>query len=302
MFHVPLRYMNTQRESKLLQAIHHAAVGGDIFLLRDLFAEWDILASQTPESKLAKSGRQTKCKLWQVLMGATYNGDLGIVLFLLDVRGARIHQAPISIAVSRKYWSILRVFIDHGWDINKPTGPDDYPLLGYHLDDAEAIRGLLEAGANPKLSKPEDEDINIPSEAGSTGTVESLKLMREYGVDFKKSNALHWAAGDDEDKGNRIPVMTYLLDEVGIPIDQFDYAYDEGRVIKAVDLCYHNGTALHYAILGKKTENVEFLLSSGADQKVKNLRGETPLDLAQKENWDEGIRLLESWFQHTSPS
>ncbi|KAF4963961.1 hypothetical protein FSARC_8096 [Fusarium sarcochroum] len=277
--------------------MYDAANGGDIILLQDLFAQWDLLASQTPKSKLAKSGRHRKSTFGRVLRGAVESGDLNIVVYLLDVRGVEIHQIPVTIAVNRNHWNILRAFIDHGWDINKPTAPGDFPILGYYVDNVETARGLLEAGANPNLARADDEDISIPNEAAMNGTVEVLKLMREYGVDFNKTDALNFAAGDDERAGNRIPVMAYLIDEVGLSINRLDYANAEEAA--GVHERWQNGTALHHAVLGKATENLEYLLARGADRNVKNLRGETPLDLARKNEWDEGIRLLESWPQYT---
>jgi len=57
---------------------------------------------------------------------------------------------------------------------------------------------------------------------------------------------------------------------------------------------YCGDTALHWAVLTKDTARVQLLLVYGADYKIKNNRGKTPLDFAKKYKCLECINVLKT--------
>lgn len=54
------------------------------------------------------------------------------------------------------------------------------------------------------------------------------------------------------------------------------------------------GTALHYAVLNHQLAMTKHLLASGANGSITTRKGSTPLMLATKMNWTEGIECIKS--------
>ncbi len=87
----------------------------------------------------------------------------------------------LSAALAWKDESLLRKVIANGADVNRIPGRAITPLaLAVHYDNAEGLRILLEAGANPQIV---DSDGETPyAQALRRQRHEILKVFNEYGV------------------------------------------------------------------------------------------------------------------------
>ena len=52
-------------------------------------------------------------------------------------------------------------------------------------------------------------------------------------------------------------------------------------------------TALHYAFFKNSTDVIKILVQHGARTDIKNIKGETPIDLACRRNYKEAVALLQ---------
>ena len=66
-----------------------------------------------------------------------------------------------------------------------------------------------------------------------------------------------------------------------------------GATVDAVNNDKH--TALHFAAYMGKIQVVEELLNAGADKALKNINGDTALDLAQNKGHPAIVKLLRDW-------
>ena len=100
-----------------------------------------------------------------------------------------------------------------------------------------------------------------------------------------------------------------LLD-IGVPIDSVDVlgytalrrAAINNRTNVTIVLCNREAdvnkrsgdqsTALHEAALNNSTDVIEVLLKYGASTNIENRYGDTPIDVARRENHDAAVRLL----------
>ncbi|KAF7551974.1 hypothetical protein G7Z17_g4622 [Cylindrodendrum hubeiense] len=161
------------------------------------------------------------------------------------------------------------------------------------LPSEELVRWCLEHGADPKF-RSAGGNIDIPSVAGKFASVGSLKLLKEYGADFTKSNALHSAAGSP--RPGRIEAIEYLVDEAGVPINQREWEYDGKQFEEWKSMGV--GTALHCAVKGKHLEAVRFLISKGIDQKIRDTKDRQAVDLARDVDFAEAVALMEASQQN----
>ena len=125
--------------------------------------------------------------------------------------------------------------------------------------------------------------------AGIEATLSVVKLLRHYGADYTRTNALHYAA--EGTKPGRLKVMAYLIHEVGFLINQLELEY--------FPIVYRDyfrnvlGTALHSAVKRKFEKTVKFLLENGADRNKEDTDGLKPIDLARQYDFEAGIQLLQ---------
>ena len=133
-------------------------------------------------------------------------------------------------------------------------------------------------------------NLSIAGAAADMAHVETFRLLKEYGTDFTKTNALHRAARSSR-KG-RLEVMAYLLDEAGVNINQFEYEHDPDY-FKDGPQRIGVGTALHAAVAAKCTDNVKLLVERGIDKGLADAKGRKAVDRAREMNYAQGLALLE---------
>ncbi|KAL6354411.1 hypothetical protein LRP88_11742 [Fusarium phalaenopsidis] len=215
-------------------------------------------------------------------------GNSEVIGYLLNM-GLMFQTDVLVRAARRCHWGVIKAHLDCGWWIDGYLSSDsEPPLLGRLIHKEECVRGLLELGANPKAMYVDD-SYDIPHLAGRAASPAIIQLLREYGVDFKETNALHEAAHREGDL--QIDTMTYLLDEIGVPINKLTFPYQWEFSCTWVGCCC--GTALHCAVETGNMDKVEFLVGRGADPNVKNEDGKSPLDLAKEKGFADAVRVFE---------
>lgn len=85
--------------------------------------------------------------------------------------------------------------------------------------------------------------------------------------------------------------MTYLLDDVGVPVNQYVWGYDDNKFDK--NKTSVTGTALHAAVRAKCLDNVKFLLERDIDRDLKNVGGSRAVDLTREEGMEQVLALFE---------
>ncbi|KAF4472219.1 Heterokaryon incompatibility, partial [Fusarium albosuccineum] len=184
---------------------------------------------------LGKSQREIE--IWALVRRAVLEGDL-----------PKLHDAFVR-------WNKLAGETPESFHSER----DDDGLL---VDREEFVRGLLELGADPR-GTVRGGSSRLTFRAGERAPVSVLRMLREHGIDFKQSNALHAAA-----RSNSTEVVAYLLDEAGVPINQVWLTEEEPS---GSWLDQRGETPLHYASRTyDPVHNIKFLLAKGADRTMRN--------------------------------
>ncbi|KAI9718521.1 MAG: hypothetical protein M1812_003972 [Candelaria pacifica] len=196
------------------------------------------------------------------LRTAIHRDQPEIVRYLLD-NGADIQdQSVLSSTMFCRSVEIFETLIEKGWDINT------FPILGSMLKDPELVKWFLAHGADPNIGEPGE----ILNTAASASSVATFKTLLQHGTDISQSLSLHNAAGAKEDI-SRIPMLTFLVDELGLDVNASDEMRGpNGRV----------GAPLHYAIRTGGLEKVRFLVERGASLVEKNEINAIALEEAEK--------------------
>ncbi|EHK99739.1 Ankyrin repeat-containing protein [Glarea lozoyensis ATCC 20868] len=229
--------------------------------------------------------------LHRVLITAAESGQVDIAEILIKRYGCITCTPAVFAAFKREQWGILKLFIKHGWNINSAVGGSNmYPVLKFVIKSEAKSRWCLDHGADPTL-RTAALDHSVASVSGGLAPLSVVKLFREYGIDYTKTDALHEAAWWGSRRPGRVEVMAYLIYEVGYPINQVEHDYlpDVRRMYALNGL----GTALHKAVKGECKETLKFLLENGADRGIADMCGNKPIDIAKEMGFKAGIRLLE---------
>ena len=135
--------------------------------------------------------------------------------------------------------------------------------------DLEAVRALLDAGANPN-TRCQVVDRAVVFVAIQRADAGMVRLLHRYGADLRSASnqpLLHAQSSAFDDN----PLIALLV-ELGLQPDEQDES---------------GWTALHHASSVGYTRNVETLLKSGADPRVATAHGLTAADLANRNGWVE---------------
>ena len=141
-------------------------------------------------------------------------------------------------------------------------------------NDIDFVKLCLSHGADPNRNMFE-EDRTALAAVAETASVDIATLLLDHGAKLKNSGAIVVAAAE-----GKADMVQFLLakgadiDEMGIH-HPHDRRYDETV-----------GSALHQAVRKGHPEIVSLLLREGASLDLKDLRGRTPLALAEAEGND----------------
>lgn len=307
MFHVPLEFGPTPREEEIYRKMRDAARDGDLPRLRQEFERWNMLKDEElkPPGRMApRWPRRVHPELSLVSREIAMQGNSEVMGYLLNM-GLGFEPGNILRAARRCHWGVIKTHMDCGWRIDDCLRyQEEPPLLGYALGESrsivvlkvrrrrlihkeEVVRGLLQLGADPKANYG-DRRFDLPHLAGQRASPAVMELFREHGVDFVKTNALHAAAHREGDL--QIDTMTYLLDEVGVPIDRLAFQFKKENQLWIGCCC---GSVLHCAVSDGNMDKVEFLAGRGADPNLGNEDGRSPFDVAREKGFEDAIRIFE---------
>jgi hypothetical protein len=147
--------------------------------------------------------------LYDSLSIAIQRNHVEIVQYLLD-RNVHDEDLPAELAVRARAFDILELFLKCGWDVNKPMGPNEPPILGYDLQslttsdtylplssiplstsDAEITAWLLDHGADP--NRRCDWDLTPTSYAMREAPFDMIEYLFSRGADVSSGQLLHHA-------------------------------------------------------------------------------------------------------------
>lgn len=144
--------------------------------------------------------------------------------------------------------------------------------------DLEAVRTLLEFGANPNIrSRRSQTALSWAAQSPSEHRCEIVKALLDHGVDP------NW-----HDHQRRVPLINGAADKDESPFIKL--MVDAGADVNWRDC--HKRTALGYCAKMNRPENTRYLLQRGADASIADHWGYTPLVEAVYQNHHDVLRIL----------
>ncbi|KAK7978656.1 hypothetical protein PG988_006146 [Apiospora saccharicola] len=126
---------------------------------------------------------------------------------------------------------------------------------------------LLDYLVSINLRPTYETSATVLNRAAAHGSVKTFRLLLQSGASMRHPGvlALHTAAASHEE--DRISVMEYLLDELGVDLEGLDGTDSESTPVNRHDIY---GKPLHYAIGNSQWVTVNWLVRCGADLATKN--------------------------------
>jgi len=220
-----------------------------------------------------------------MVQAATHNAA-DVVAFALE-RGAPVTDQVMSGIASSGAFNAHRVLIEaKAIDIDYfiPWFGDILGLAA-RKNNLEWAKFCLEHGANPNLNMV-DEYKTVLAAVAEDGNREVADLLVKHGAWVRGSGAIVLAG-----EAGKTEMVRFLLDngadinEVGVEDPTDDRS--DGDV----------GSALHKAIENGHVDTALLLIESGADVSLKNARGQTARDLAEKCGQTEVLEAIEQSSQ-----
>ncbi|KAI9368188.1 ankyrin repeat-containing domain protein [Aspergillus egyptiacus] len=191
------------------------------------------------------------------------------------------HGIMTSVVVNDSF-AVYRLIVEHkAVNVNYyvPWYGDILGTMAYD-NRMDWVKFCLEHGADPNSSLVE-EHLSALACAATTGNIEMVDLLLQYGAQLKGSNAIPKAALE-----GHLDMVKHLLskgadiDEIGTKGPAGDERYDD------------MGSPLHHAATEGYTEMALFLIDAGANIHLKDPLGRTPEDLARENNHTEILHAL----------
>ncbi len=222
----------------------------------------------------------------QRMIHAALTGDKAELIAAIEA-GATTQDMneALRAAASRGHVDIINYLIEHGAmvDGTTPNNHNTPLMLAVEYNQVEAVRVLLNAGANPNPIDDYGDTALLQATrkttriAGNNGSIEIAKLLIEKNADThavsrsSKTTPLMYAM-----RSNDIELIRLLL--------------NKGADINEKNL--HGETPLMYAAAWVDTPVFTFLLRHDPDVTTQTWRGKTALDYATKENKAELVQAL----------
>lgn len=188
-------------------------------------------------------------------------------------------------------------------NVNARTSYHDTALaLSSKCGSLEIVKLLINKGAVVNTSnKWGDTPLHF---AASAGNLEIVKLLVQKKADIYKKNYLHYTPLFSAAINGNLECVKYFIEELGLDVNSRDkmgmtllmrvvyqekehfevvrYLVERGAYIN--EWCQGKYRALHYAAMRGHNNTVEYLLKNKANANARSIFGETPLDLALKNN------------------
>jgi len=199
---------------------------------------------------------------------------LGVVLLAAAV-GLVGCASPIAKPALRGDVATTRRLLDEG---HSPNGADRKKRSALELavlrQKTEVVQLLLERGANPNIVGPYRK--TPLQHAAERGTGPIAELLVKAGADINVLGRYQAPPLFDAIYANKPDVAEVLI--------------RSGAHLDVTEPRRAGGTALHAAVQKKDSEIVELLVKAGADTSIRNLKGQTPAEVAN----ETGLELIAS--------
>ena len=224
------------------------------------------------------------------------------------------HSTPVMIASAHGYTEIVTWLVGQGANVEAVDGDGRKAL--WHAScsrHVNIVTVLIERGGANTLGGSDPQSPTALMAAASKGHVDVVGYLMDHGADYtvrcQGDNALYYAT-----MYNQLKVVKVLI-EKGMDIngDCTDSGYTAlmltslwGRVATVEYLCKHPSlgcinarsrhgyTALHYSCGdGRDIQITKILLEAGADPRITDSEGRTPLERALSQNNQGVVPLLE---------
>ena len=233
-------------------------------------------------------------------------------------------------AARQGHIEVVKLLLDRGTTVNATTGVHWTALhCAARVGHIEAVRVLLDRGAT--IDATTNNGWTALHQAVILGHIEVLKLLLDRGAAVDATTNENWTALHHAASNGHSKAVQVLLDR-GTSIDATN---NEGRtalheacasamealssryfgVVKvlfelergtgtstSINVADRSGdTALHCAVRNPSTntEMIQLLLDNGANTDLKNVDGETALDIARRLGWEHRVTLLTSTAHNT---
>ncbi|PQE17523.1 hypothetical protein CJF30_00009521 [Rutstroemia sp. NJR-2017a BBW] len=191
---------------------------------------------------------------------------------------ADIYQTVLSLAISRASPGLVKRLIDEGADVHAKTTIQLVPWSGY---DERVVRDFTPLHAGSLFLSHKGIQIVLENRGGDIDISDML-----VGRDSSGSLPLHWAAGSFNQPDNEV----WARDDIVAQATNTINLLLQGGNSSSVNIPDNRGnTALHLASSGEAHTGskhslvaraiVKLLLEHGADARLRNQKGQTPLHL-----------------------
>jgi uncharacterized protein len=205
-------------------------------------------------------------------------------------------------AVDTKRIEVAKILLAAGANTSIPIYGEISPplMIAAAKGDIEAAKILVEAGADVNQIEPRSGDFALMSAASSGSEKVFLYLapMTNIQLREKAKGALPFGIKSRELEENANFFITKITDYIiNRDTKGIERTIEEiiDRKIDINNFDETGNTALNLAVSRKNITIAYMLLKSGANVKIKNINGETALDIAFKLDHDEMVKMLTEW-------
>ncbi|MDR0193960.1 MAG: ankyrin repeat domain-containing protein [Myroides sp.] len=184
-------------------------------------------------------------------------------------------------AIKKNDLIAVKQLVERGVNLEIQNVKGETPLMyAVYLKYNSIAKALIEAGANVNA---QDKILNSPFlYAGAEGNLEIVQLSLKHGADFTVFNRYNGSALIPAAEKGHIEVVKLLVNYPGYPIDHVNRL---GWTALMEAIVLSDGGFLH-------TNIVDELIKGGVNVNIPDADGITPLQHAQKRNYQGMIKLL----------
>jgi ankyrin repeat protein len=198
--------------------------------------------------------------------------ECGADVNLCDITGV----APLHLATHRWSIEVMAALLDKGADIEVKDCLGRTPL--FYACCLDKVEFLVEKGANVNVRTKHG--LSLLHHAAELLDVEMMAYFLDKGIDIESC----------DDKGNTPLFHALLSDWTGFTHEHESDFFGDGLLAAYFD----NGMGVN-----AKTDAVKFFLDRGANVQVRNRAGESPLDLARRDEQEDIVGLLLRYWAET---
>lgn len=228
--------------------------------------------------------RRTLVLLFIVFMGGTTIACNSNDNNLTNVNGVTdMKEVSLFSAISTNDITKVKQLLSKGVDLEQRNDKGETVLMyAVYQKNNTIARLLIEAGSNVNT---QDKILNSPFlYAGAEGNLEIVQLSLKHGADFTVFNRYNGSALIPAAEKGHIEVVKLLVNYPDYPIDHVNRL---GWTALMEAIVLSNGGSLYAAI-------VDELIKGGVNVNIPDSDGITPLQHAQKRNYQDMVRLLKA--------